>query len=297
MGYSEVHTLDQRIQDAQLFKGQIDEVRIYRRALEPSELQALLEPGRQFTKPPPRRGPQQLELTLDDRVFSSKLKKGESAFLAVRIPAGEHRIKVNGGKGTEQIDRLVLTRLPEDNRLAQEFSRFENRNPNLGVYMGLRRDCGHTCLQIQGPLPVANNDLQSYVFEGSINNYPRPFVEKGNDNYLAGVREITVRNEYTDGRDMPRLLLASVEFEGPLYESWPPASHQAIFIPSENRANLDLYASEIIKSFAGRAFRRPITSDELRRLKKTWKTFYKANHDFQHSIRETLVVILTSSSS
>ena len=285
-----------RIQDAQLFKGQIDEVRIYRRALEPSELQALLEPGRQFTKPPPRRGPQQLELTLDDRVFSSKLKKGESAFLAVRIPAGEHRIKVNGGKGTEQIDRLVLTRLPEDNRLAQEFSRFENRNPNLGVYMGLRRDCGHTCLQIQGPLPVANNDLQSYVFEGSINNYPRPFVEKGNDNYLAGVREITVRNEYTDGRDMPRLLLASVEFEGPLYESWPPASHQAIFIPSENRANLDLYASEIIKSFAGRAFRRPITSDELRRLKKTWKTFYKANHDFQHSIRETLVVILTSPS-
>ena len=30
-----------RIQDAQLFKGQIDEVRIYRRALETSELQAL----------------------------------------------------------------------------------------------------------------------------------------------------------------------------------------------------------------------------------------------------------------
>ena len=285
-----------RIQDAQLFKGQIDEVRIYRRALETSELQALMEPGRRFTKPPPLRGPQQLELTLDDRVFSSKLKKDESAFLAVRIPAGKHQFKVNAGKDTQQVDRLVLTRLPEANPLAQEFIKFEKRNPNLGVYMGLRRDCGHTCLQVQDPLPVANTDLQSYVFEGSINNYPRPFVEKGNDNYLAGVREITVRNEYMDSRDMPRLLLSSVEFEGPLYESWPPAPHQAIFIPSENQANLDLYASEIIQSFASRAFRRPITSSELQHLKSNWKTFYEVDHDFQQSIRETLVVILTSPS-
>ena len=283
-----------RIQDAQLFKGQIDEVRIYRRALEPAELQALVEPGRRFTKPPPLQGPQQLELTLDDRIFASKLKTGESAFLAVRIPAGEHQLKVNAGKDTAQLDRIVLTRLAEENRLAQEFVTFENRNPNLGVYMGLRRDCGHTCLQVQDPQPVANTDLQAYVFEGSINNYPRPFVEKGNDNYLAGVREITVRNEYTDGRDVPRLLLASVEFEGPLYESWPPASHEQIFRPSENQANPDVYATEIIKTFASRAFRRPVTSDELQRLKKTWKTFYEVNHDFQHSVRETLVVILTS---
>ena len=283
-----------RIQDAQLFKGQIDEVRLYRRALEPAELQALMEPGRRFTKPPPLRGPQKLELTLNDRVFSSKLKKGESAFLAVRIPAGDHQLKVNAGNETDQLDRIVLTRLAEENRLAQEFIKFEDRNPNIGVYMGLRRDCGHTCLQVAEPQPVANTDLQSYVFEGSINNYPRPFVEKGNDNYLAGVREITVRNEYTDGRDMPRLLLKSVEFEGPLYESWPPASHQEIFIPSENRANRDVYASEIIKTFASRAFRRPVTNDELQRLTKTWKTFYEVHHDFQHSIRETLVVILTS---
>ena len=125
-----------------------------------------MEPGRQFTKPPPLRGPQQLELTLDDRVFSSKLKKDESAFLAVRIPAGKHQFKVNAGKDTQQVDRLVLTRLPEANPLAQEFIKFEKRNPNLGVYMGLRRDCGHTCLQVQDPLPVANTDLQSYVFEG-----------------------------------------------------------------------------------------------------------------------------------
>ncbi|MGI9467758.1 MAG: DUF1592 domain-containing protein [Rubripirellula sp.] len=285
-----------RIQDAQLFKGQIDEVKLYRRALEPAELQALMEPGRPIVKQPPLSGAQQLDLTLDDRVFSSKLKKGESAFLAVRIPAGDHQLIGNAGKDNAKLGRLVLTRLAEDSRLASEFRKFESRNPNLGVYMGLRRDCGHTCLLVQQPQVVANTDLQSYVFEGSINNYPRPFVEKGNDNYLAGVREITVRNEYTDGRDMPRLRLASVEFEGPLYDSWPPASHQRIFIPSENRENRDVYAREIIQEFASRAFRRPITEKELQQLAQTWKTFYEVNEDFQESIRETLVVILTSPS-
>ena len=283
-----------RIQDAQLFKGQIDQVRLYRRALEPAELKALLEPGQQFIKPPPLRGPQQIDLTLDDRQFGSKLKKGESAFLAVRIPAGEHQLKVSAGNDTGQLDRLVFTRLTENSNLAQQFTKFENRAPNLGVYMGLRRDCGHTCLQVQQPQSVADTNLQTYVFEGSINNYPRPFVEKHNDNYLAGVREITVRSEYTDGRDMPRLLVSSVEFEGPFYESWPPASHQAIFIPSKNRTNPDAYASEIIQKFATRAFRRPIKNKELKRLEQTWRTFYESNRDFQHSIKETLVVILTS---
>ena len=57
-------------------------------------------------------------------------------------------------------------------------------------------------------------------------------MEKDNVNYLAGIREIGVRSEYTDGRDMPRLLVRSVEFEGPFHESWPPATHRNIFIES-----------------------------------------------------------------
>ena len=44
-----------RIQDAQAFRGQLDEVRIYRRALDEAEIQALLEPGRRFV---PRQPPE-----------------------------------------------------------------------------------------------------------------------------------------------------------------------------------------------------------------------------------------------
>src|SRR5690606_24274944 len=112
----------------------------------------------------------------------------------------------------------------------------------------------------------ADGKLQKFVFEGAIADYPQPEVEENNVNYLAGIREIGVRSEYTDGRDMPRLLIRSVEFEGPLYETWPPKSHQAIFLDSNGKADAVSYAREILSDFATRAYRRPATDDEVAAL-------------------------------
>jgi len=281
-----------RIQDSQLFKGQIDEVRFYRRALAQAELEALIEPGRQFDQPLPADGPKRLAMEIGGREFASSLKNGEAAFLAVRLAEGMHQVKLHDG--SDSVGRMVLTRLDDEHPVAREFTNFEGRSPSLGVYMGLRRDCGHTCQQVGNPAPVSGEDLQQYVFEGAINNYPRPFVEEGNDNYLAGVREITVRSEYTDGRDMPRMLLRSVEFEGPFYETWPPDSHRRIFHRSQHQENPANYAKDILASFASRAFRRPVRRGELDRLLQVWKSSYEQSGDFQNSIKEALVVVLTS---
>ena len=94
-------------------------------------------------------------------------------------------------------------------------------------------------------------------------NFPNPEVERNNVNYLAGVREIAVHSEYTDGRDMPRLLVRSVEFEGPYYDSWPAPSYRNIFIDSPHKNDPPAYAQEIIRSFATRAYRRPATPAEV----------------------------------
>ena len=112
--------------------------------------------------------------------------------------------------------------------------------------------------------------------------------------YLAGVREIGVRSEYTDGRERPRLLVQSVEFEGPYYESWPPATHRRIFIGSANEDKPEQYAREIVWDFAGRAFRRPITAAEETSLMAVWKESYTDQPDFMQSIKDTLLIVLTS---
>ena len=189
---------------------------------------------------------QAISVRIGDRVFSGRMPNPPksvdatnnesaepcSAFLVVRLPTGSHQLSVDFG---DRLRNIRFTRLKEDNPIAQRFDAFEKRSPILGVHMGLRRDCGSTMARVDKPISVSSSEAQEFVFDGAINNFPSPDVEKENINYLAGVREIGVRSEYIDGRDMPRLQIHSVEFEGPFYECWPPATHRNIFIDSKYR--------------------------------------------------------------
>lgn len=279
-----------RTAGGQPFEGQMDEVRLYRRALGEAEIQALLDAGRQFVKAPPER-PQDLTISLGDRHFSGTLK--QPAFVALRLEAGQLPLKATLS-GLGSVERVVFTPLPEMNELATKFLAFEKRVPRLGVHIGLRRDCGSTFAPVGEPQRVVGTNLKRYIFEGEISNFPSPNVEKDNVNYLAGVREIGVRSEYTDGRDMPRLLVKSVEFEGPFYESWPPPAHKNIFIESERKSDQPAYAKQIIRNFATRAYRRPITAAEEASLLALFNKSFSSGRDFPQSIKDTLQVVLTS---
>ena len=279
-----------RIQDAQQFKGDIDEVRLYRRALEVAELKALLAPGQRFVKAPPVKV-EDVALKIDGRELVDARR--EPALALLRLPSGPVQVSARyGASGVPQ--RVVLTPVAEGSELAKRFVQFEKRSPWLGVHLGLRRDCGSTFAPVQRPVEVAGTALREYVFEGAINNYPSDDVQEDNDNYLAGVREIGVRSEHTDGRDRPRLRIRSVEFEGPFYESWPPATHRRIFIGSANEDKPEVYAREIVREFAGRAYRRPVTEAEASPLMAVWKSAFAEHGDFTQSIKETLLIVLTS---
>ena len=118
--------------------------------------------------------------------------------MLVRLAAGPLKVTVGRGDKT-RIHRIVLSRLDDQSERVRQFESFERRSPSLGVYLGLRRDCGSTLTQVGEPQAVSAGELRRYVFEGPINDFPSPEVEKDNVNYLAGIREIGVRSEYTDG--------------------------------------------------------------------------------------------------
>ena len=243
-----------------------------------------------FAEPLPREKPPLLTLTVGERSFSGQLH--QSAFLVLRLPAGE--IDVFAEAGEHALDRIVLTPVSDSSELGRQFRAFEDRSPRLGVHLGLRRDCGSTIAPAGAPQTVKSTELAEFVFEGAINNFSSPHVEKNNVNYLAGVREIAVRSEYTDGRDVPRLLIRSVQFEGPLYESWPPATHRRIFRDPDHSATSVEYAREVIRTFAAKAFRRPLTVEEGDWLLDTWQDLFAETSDFRHSLRSTLRVVLAS---
>ncbi|MFN7841685.1 MAG: DUF1592 domain-containing protein, partial [Pirellula sp.] len=279
------------VQNAQKFHGEIDEIRLYKRALNLAEIQALIEPGRNFASAPFPPGTHEVQMTIDDRLFSSNWI--QPGFVVLRLNEGDHIVSARYA-GPQPIEQILLRRLNPDSPLAKQFQSFENRSPHIGVHLGLRRDCGSTLTQVGEPQTVSSSEFKEYVFEGAINNFPSPDVEKDNVNYLAGVREIGVRSEFTDGRDMPRLLIRSFEFEGPFYEQWPPESHQNIFRESDVSDQPERYALQILQDFASRAFRRPITNDESQRLLDTWRDAFNRSIDFQQSIAETLALVLTS---
>ncbi|MCA9216174.1 MAG: DUF1592 domain-containing protein [Planctomycetales bacterium] len=240
---------------------------------------------------PPSDENRKLTLTLNDRVFSGD--RNQDAFLVVRLPTGPMQITTKY-EGSVAIDRVVLTPLDETDSLAQKFATFEKRLPRLGVHVGLRRDCGSTMSPVGRPQTVTTEEIAEYIFEGAINNYPSPNVENNNVNYLAGVREIGVRSEFTDGRDVPRLLIQSIDFEGPFYKSWPPASHRRIFIDSPDRDTRPVYARQVIRNFATKAFRRPITAGEEAAIIDVWQQSFAESNDFNQSIKDALLVVLTS---
>lgn len=229
-------------------------------------------------------------------------------FLLVRLPEGALTTTIRPAQqGT--IRQLMLTKIGDETEAAKRFAVFEKRQASLGVYAGLRRDCGSTLAPVEQPRRVDSRGFRDYIFEGAINDYPTPDVEANNVNYLAGVREIGIRSEYTDGRDMPRLLIESVQFEGPLYDQWPPASHtqffgnspdrlQAMQVTAESAAKdqqvAERYAQTVLKSFADRAFRQPATKEELDGLLAVWKSALMSGKTFQNSIRDALLVVLTS---
>lgn len=278
-----------RIQDDHQFLGEISQVRVYRRALNESEIQALVEPGRRFASPPQDKG-SDVELSLGNRRFGGTLT--QPAFLAVRLPAGPIPVSLikAGGRKVEQIQ---FTALSENSATAGKFLAFEKRDPHVGVHLGLRRDCGSTLSAVGTPQLVHGTGLTKYTFEGAIRNHPSPDVEKDNVNYLAGVREIGVRSEYTDGRDTPRLLIRSVEFEGPFFETWPPKPHENLFKESQGEPS-DQKARSLIQRFATKAFRRPITGEEEASLLGVYAKSRKDGAGYHAALRDVYQVVLTS---
>ena len=234
--------------------------------------------------------PVDLQLQIGERIFGKS--HAVAPFMLIRLKKGPVDIglvdKVNGGDC-----RIRMLKLDAADPKVSRFERFEQRNPAVGVYVGLRRDCGSTLNPVGVSQPVRSTDLQEFVFEGAINNFPRPEVEPENVNYLAGIREIGVRCEYSDGRDMPRLLVRKIEFEGPYFEQWPPQNYVNLMQGSSEPLLERERAEKVIGQFASRAFRRPAMAHEIASLMKLWDNSEPAA-TFSDRIRPLLLVILTS---
>ncbi len=110
-----------------------------------------------------------------------------------------------------------------------------------------------------------------------------------------------------DKYEGPGMVVQWVEVEGPILDSWPPKSHQQIFgdlsheqYPNDrNRwevaSRQPLVDSErILRNFAERAFRRPVSDEDIKPVLERVKTKLDDGASFEQAIRVGLKAVLVS---
>ncbi len=85
-----------------------------------------------------------------------------------------------------------------------------------------------------------------------------------------------------------------VAVEAPFYVQWPPASHRRIFFDSEQAANESAYAREILQKFMSRAWRRPVTQQEIDRKLSLFVKMRTQSESFEEAVCEVLATVLSS---
>ena len=112
-----------------------------------------------------------------------------------------------------------------------------------------------------------------------------------------------------DKYDGPGLAIQWIEVEGPLHDVWPPESHRRIFgdmpqgpAPVYNYSKRVEVVSDdplpdaqrILKNFARRAFRRPVSDDDVQPLVKLVEAKMADGYSFEAAMRAALKGVLVS---
>ena len=182
--------------------------------------------------------------------------------------------------------------------------------PQLRVAIGYRADV-QAPRGFMDPVDVKSEEWQMFEFRGRMENFPLPSKTQSKFPGLL----IWLDNAYAEGRDKPlkargkgkkqkdnkgrartypQIEIASMEFMGPVFEHWPPEQHTRILFPSKLRRDEGTYAGSVLEVFMSRAFRRPVSQEEVEPYRKFFQLVRKSSSSFEEAIRETLAMVLVS---
>ena len=145
-------------------------------------------------------------------------------------------------------------------------------------------------IEVRVHLTAGNHDID--VVNAALGGLAKPIQ----DNSLAVFTGLHARlpwqQKLADNADQPIrpfLLLDFVEWEGPVYDAWPTPAQRQIFGDGSHDA---AKVHEIITSFATRAFRQSVPSEEIDRYTQLVDAEMKAGKAFEPAVKTALSAIL-----
>ncbi|TWT94476.1 DUF1592 domain-containing protein [Stieleria varia] len=85
-----------------------------------------------------------------------------------------------------------------------------------------------------------------------------------------------------------------VQVAAPVYDQWPPESHQRIFFESNNAGDEQAYARETVTKFMTRAWRRPVSEAEIDRKLELFAKMRPQCETFEEAVVEVLATVISS---
>lgn len=97
-----------------------------------------------------------------------------------------------------------------------------------------------------------------------------------------------------DTSKLRKLVVDWLECEGPLYDQWPPKSHETLFFRGDDVPQNEAYLRDIFTQFLPQAFRRPVTEDEIEKVVTLCLSELAAGETYHDVVRTGLISILCS---
>lgn len=180
----------------------------------------------------------------------------------------------------------------------------EKGYPILELSVGYRPDT-QILFRTVDTVEITSEEQQTLEFRGRLENHPLPVRGQGKFPGLV----VRVRNAYDDGSQRPKgkkgkfpdepnfpvINIQSVQFEAPVFEQWPPVLHRQILGDASERPDDEAdWANQVLTRFLPRAFRRPVSDQEVERFVEFFRTVRPEFPTVEEALRETLTMVLIS---
>ena len=172
--------------------------------------------------------------------------------------------------------------------------------PELEINIGIRSDTLSPSRRLAvTEVRGVKSQPELLVFEGRIESFPLPGknpkfpgIQIRLKNLTALPEPVPKKGEPVPPSTEPVVYVKSVSFEGPIFDDWPPEHHKRIL--PQNGVGEDGYVERVVTQFMRRAFRRPVTKQEVAKLLGFYDSIVHTSESFEEAIRETLALVLIS---
>ena len=176
--------------------------------------------------------------------------------------------------------------------------------PRMEVRLGLRSDVlSPSKLLGQVDITGTEQEPQTIQMHGRIESFPLPGKNPKFPGIVFSCSNLSARpipkNADPATASQPLIVITSLDFTGPNYDQWPPRHHTQILPPRDPEltdSQQRQYAADVIATFMARAYRRPVSGDEVKQVLTLYDTLRGRQPSLEETMREVLASVLISPS-